>query len=120
MIAVVLCVTVSASDLACTVGGLRGAICATYDLLRCGTPSSGSGETDTCCASSYRRGNIDRKRDRKGVRRDGCICNGHGQRGAVISHVRLKDIAAVEVYPSAQSSGRYRWRSPVYISTSGV
>src|SRR3984893_18613820 len=99
---------------------LRGAVCPTYDFLGCVGSSGASGETHKRGGSSYGCRDIDRKRDRKGICWDCCVGDGHGECSAVISHVRLEDIATVEIDAAAQSSCRYRGRRPIQIQTSGV
>ena len=98
------------------IGGGRGwGIGPTEDLLG-GSATAGAGsETHKCGRGSYGGRNIDQPREAERFTRDCGVRDAHSQSSTIVTQVRLKDIATVQVDAAAQSSGRYRWRSPVYI-----
>ena len=89
------------------------------DFLLGGLPPGTGREAHERGVSADRAGNIDRPRS--GERRVGHrVRNGHGERRAIVSHVHLENVAAVQTYPATQ---RDRWtggRRAIGVQASGV
>src|SRR6266436_7367988 len=90
------------------------------DDFLCGSLSACAGsETDKTCISSHGTRDI----NGPGIRERGIghgVCDGHGERRAIVGHVHLEDVAAVKVYPAAERNRRASGRRAIGIQPCGV
>jgi hypothetical protein len=84
------------------------AISPVHDLLRCGRAAGTSGKAYEGSIASHLGRNVDRPRYGEGVGWNGRVSDGHRQSGAIVGHVHLEDIPAMQIDSAAESGGRHR------------